>query len=62
MKKPINIHNTESMLDLVPGQFSVFVLDGWGVELNEFSISLEHVKSKDQIKIKFGQLAYSKNN
>ncbi|RNC87957.1 MAG: hypothetical protein ED556_01855 [Winogradskyella sp.] len=49
MTKPINITSTKSQVDLYYGMFGVYVLGGWDIDVNDFSIILKHTKSNKVI-------------
>lgn len=52
MGKPININSTEEIVDLKASRYRIYSLGGFGVNLNQFSISLKHIATDESIKCK----------
>ncbi|MBQ4818900.1 hypothetical protein [Aquimarina sp. MMG016] len=50
MKSPINIHSVNQKIYLSVGIYSVKVLGGWGVKVNDFSVSLRKIENGVVIK------------
>jgi hypothetical protein len=50
MASPISIHNTGQQIYLSVGIYSVKVIGGWGVKVNDFSISLKKIENDITIK------------
>ncbi len=52
MNSPINIHNSNTKIEIPVGIYSVKVLGGWGVEVGSFSFDLKNVHNGQIIKPK----------
>lgn len=52
MGKPININSKGEIVDLKAAKYKIYSLGGFGVNLNQFSISLKHTETSESIKCK----------
>lgn len=52
MEKPININSKGEIVDLKASRYRIYLLGGFGVNLNRFSISLKHTETSESIKCK----------
>ena len=52
MGRPININSTEEIIDLKASRYRIYSLGGFGVNLNQFSISLKNIATDESIKCK----------
>ena len=52
MGRPININSTEEIVDLKVSRYRIYSLGGFGVNLNQFSISLKNIATDESIKCK----------
>ncbi|WP_147767639.1 hypothetical protein [Seonamhaeicola maritimus] len=52
MGRPININSTEEIVDLKASRYRIYSLGGFGVNLNQFSISLKNIATDESIKCK----------
>ena len=50
LNSPINIHNSNTEIELPVGIYNVKVLGGWGVEVGNFSFDLKNVENGQIIK------------
>jgi hypothetical protein len=42
----VNIHTSDTQLQLDAGKYKIDILGGWGIDLGDFSITLKHIESQ----------------
>ena len=52
MIRPININDQESIVDLQMRKYRVFILGGWKIRLNDFSMTIRNIETNENARIK----------
>jgi len=50
MPQPFSIQTIQQTLNLKAGNYSIYILGGWGVKLGDFTISLKNITTQETIK------------